>query len=74
MVWLPPGLAHGFLVTGESADLEYKTTAAYAPQAERCIRWDDPAIGIAWPVLDNAPLLAERDRNAPTWEQIKHDQ
>lgn len=71
MVWLPPGLAHGFLVTGDSADLEYKATAAYAPQAERCIRWDDPAIGIAWPVLDQAPILAERDRAAPTWEQIE---
>jgi dTDP-4-dehydrorhamnose 3,5-epimerase len=71
LVWLPPGLAHGFLVTGDSADLEYKATAAYAPQAERCIRWDDPAIGIAWPVLDQAPVLAERDRDAPTWAQIE---
>jgi dTDP-4-dehydrorhamnose 3,5-epimerase len=65
MVWLPPGLAHGFLVTGESADFQYKTTDYYAPESERCIRWDDPAIGIAWPLLDRAPVLATRDAAAP---------
>ena len=51
MVWLPPGLAHGFLVTSDSADFLYKTTGYYAPERERCVRWDDPAIGIAWPAL-----------------------
>ena len=65
MLWLPPGLAHGFVVTSESADFLYKTTAFYAPEAERCVRWDDPAIGIAWPALKHPPLLAQRDANAP---------
>ena len=72
MVWLPPGLAHGFLVTGDSADFLYKTTDYYAPACERCIRWDDPAIGIGWPPLDQAPLLAARDAAAPLLAQSTH--
>lgn len=48
-LWLPPGFAHGFVVTGDSADFLYKTTDYYAPQHERCIAWNDPAIGIEWP-------------------------
>ena len=64
MVWLPPGLAHGFLVTGDGADFLYKTSGYYAPQAERCIRWNDPAIGIDWPPIAQ-PLLAQRDADAP---------
>jgi dTDP-4-dehydrorhamnose 3,5-epimerase len=64
-VWLPPGLAHGFLVTSESADFLYKTTHYYAPDAERSIRWDDPAIAIAWPAVDGPPLLSPRDAAAP---------
>ena len=65
ILWLPPGLAHGFVVTSESADFLYKTTAFYAPEAERCVRWDDPAIGIAWPTLKHPPMLSPRDANAP---------
>jgi dTDP-4-dehydrorhamnose 3,5-epimerase len=64
-LWLPPGLAHGFLVTSDSADFLYKTTAYYAPEAERGVRWDDPAIGIAWPKADRAPLLSAKDAAAP---------
>ncbi len=64
-LWLPPGMAHGFLVTSESADFLYKTTTYYAPEAERSIRWDDPTIGIEWPALDRPPLLAARDAAAP---------
>ena len=64
-LWLPPGMAHGFLVTSDSADFLYKTTAYYAPQAERCVRWDDPAIGIDWPALGAAPLLSAKDAAAP---------
>jgi dTDP-4-dehydrorhamnose 3,5-epimerase len=64
-LWLPPGMAHGFLVTSESADFLYKTTAYYAPEAERCVRWDDPALAIAWPALGRAPLLAAKDAAAP---------
>lgn len=65
MLWLPPGLAHGFLVTGDSADVLYKTTDFYAPQAQRCLRWDDPALAIEWPALGRPPLLAARDAAAP---------
>jgi dTDP-4-dehydrorhamnose 3,5-epimerase len=64
-LWLPPGMAHGFLVTGESADFLYKTTTYYVPEAERSVRWDDPAIGIVWPVLERPPQLSQRDAAAP---------
>jgi dTDP-4-dehydrorhamnose 3,5-epimerase len=64
-LWLPPGMAHGFLVLSETADFLYKTTAYYAPQAERCIRWDDPAIAIDWPDVGAPPALSARDAAAP---------
>ena len=60
-LWIPPGLAHGFLVLSDSADFLYKTTAYYAPAAERSLRWDDPALAIAWPDLGMAPLLSAKD-------------
>jgi dTDP-4-dehydrorhamnose 3,5-epimerase len=60
-LWVPPGFAHGFLVLSESADFLYKTTDYYAPEHERCIAWDDPAIGIDWP-LAGAPKLSAKDR------------
>ncbi|MDD2874891.1 MAG: dTDP-4-dehydrorhamnose 3,5-epimerase, partial [Azoarcus sp.] len=59
--WVPPGFAHGFVVLSESADFLYKTTDYYAPQHERCIMWNDPAIGIDWHV-DGEPLLSTKDR------------
>jgi dTDP-4-dehydrorhamnose 3,5-epimerase len=62
-LWVPPGFAHGFCVLSESADFEYKCTTFYDPEDEIAIRWDDPAIGIRWPISE--PLLSERDRNAP---------
>jgi dTDP-4-dehydrorhamnose 3,5-epimerase len=64
-LWIPPGLAHGFLVLSDSADFLYKTTAYYEPKAERSLRWDDPAIGIAWPDVGMAPLLSGKDAAAP---------
>jgi dTDP-4-dehydrorhamnose 3,5-epimerase len=63
-LWLPPGLAHGFLVTSDSADFLYKTTRYYAPEAEGCVRWDDPTIGINWPLLDRPPVLSGKDATA----------
>lgn len=60
-LWIPPGFGHGFLVLSESADFLYKATDYYAPEHERCIRWDDPALGIAWP-LAGEPLLSAKDR------------
>lgn len=63
MLWIPPGFAHGFTVTSESAEFLYKTTEYYAPAHERAILWNDPAIGIDWPI-DGQPLLSAKDRNA----------
>lgn len=64
MMWIPPGFGHGFLVRSDSADSLYKTTAYYAPRWDRGIRWDDPQIGVAWP-LGDAPVLSARDRVQP---------
>lgn len=58
--WIPPGFAHGFLVTSDSADFLYKTTDYYAPEHERSLAWNDPDVGVAWP-LDAAPLLSAKD-------------
>ena len=60
-LWIPPGFAHGFLTLSASAEFLYKTTDTYAPECERCIGWDDPALGIDWP-LDGAPIVSEKDR------------
>ena len=60
-LWIPPGFAHGFLVLSDSADFLYKTTAYYAPQAEACVRWDDPALGIEWPDAGTTPRLSTKD-------------
>ena len=59
-LWVPPGFAHGFLVTSDSADFLYKTTDYYAPQFERCIAWDDAAIGVEWPA-GLTPQLSAKD-------------
>lgn len=61
-LWIPPGFAHGFLVTSESADFLYKTTDYYAPEFERSIAWDDAQIGVVWPLAGQAPRLSEKDR------------
>ena len=60
-LWIPAGLAHGFLVISESAEFLYKTTDFYAPQHEKCIRWDDPTLKIAWPLEGNPPQLSGKD-------------
>lgn len=64
-LWIPPGLAHGFLVTSDSADFLYKTTAFYRPDAEFAIRWDDPTLAIAWPLNGSTPSLSAKDAAAP---------
>jgi dTDP-4-dehydrorhamnose 3,5-epimerase len=62
MVWIPPGFGHGFLVLSESADFLYKATDFYAPEHERCVLWNDPAIGIDWPLGGAEPLLSGKDQ------------
>jgi dTDP-4-dehydrorhamnose 3,5-epimerase len=69
-MWVPPGFAHGFLVTSESADFLYKTTDYYAPEHERCIAWNDPALGIEWP-LDGAPQLSGKDQQGKLLAQAE---
>jgi dTDP-4-dehydrorhamnose 3,5-epimerase len=60
-LWVPPGLAHGFVVLSEHAEFLYKTTDYYAPEHERCISWDDPTLAIEWPVMATAPKLSAKD-------------
>ena len=59
-LWIPPGLAHGFLVLSETAEFLYKTTDYYAPAHERCILWNDPVLDIRWP-LSEPPILSSKD-------------
>jgi len=62
MMWIPPGFAHGFYVTADSAEFVYKCTDFYAPEHEVSLRWDDPTIGIRWPLVDGQPpVLSAKD-------------
>ena len=65
MLWVPPGFAHGFVVLTETADFQYKCTTLYDPADERAVRWDDPAIGIDWPLAGAMPKLSGKDAAAP---------
>ena len=69
-LWVPPGLAHGFLVTSQSADFLYKTTDFYAPEHERCLAWNDPAIGVDWPIKGE-PQLSTKDQLGKLLVDIK---
>ena len=62
-LYIPPGFAHGFCVTSDTADIAYKCTSDYQPAQDVGIRWNDPDIGINWPIDD--PLLSEKDAKAP---------
>jgi dTDP-4-dehydrorhamnose 3,5-epimerase len=68
--WIPPGFAHGFVVTSDSADFLYKTTDYYTPEHERCIAWNDPALGIEWP-LKTEPQLSSKDKLGLTLGQAE---
>ena len=63
MLWIPEGFAHGYIVLSEHAIMLYKTTDYYAPEHERAILWNDPELGIRWP-LEGAPIISEKDRAA----------
>lgn len=60
-LWIPPGCAHGFLVVSELADFHYKVTTHYSEEADRSLRWNDPELGICWP-LTGEPILSDKDR------------
>ncbi len=67
--WVPPGMAHGFVVTSKVAHFHYKCTDYYCPKDEGCIRWNDPDIAVAWPVAQ--PFLSDKDNVAPSWREVK---
>lgn len=65
-LWVPPGFAHGFYVTSESAEISYKCTEYYHPEDDHSLLWNDPALNIAWPLVGPEPQLSDKDRNAKT--------
>ena len=69
-LWVPPGFAHGFLVVSAHADMLYKTTDYYAPQHEHCIKWNDPALAIAWP-LAGPPELSSKDQHGTSFKDAR---
>jgi dTDP-4-dehydrorhamnose 3,5-epimerase len=66
MMWIPPGFAHGFLSLADGTDFLYKCTAAYRPEVERELAWNDPDVGIHWPLDGATPRLSPKDAAAPT--------
>jgi dTDP-4-dehydrorhamnose 3,5-epimerase len=71
LAWIPPGFGHGFLVLSEAAEVIYKMSAFWQPKQERVIRWDDPDIGVAWPLAGARPVLSPRDADAPSFRQAE---
>lgn len=70
MLWLPEGLAHGFLALSDWAEIAYKVNAYYAPENERALRWDDPTVNVAWPLPPGAePILSDKDRRGLSWAE-----
>jgi dTDP-4-dehydrorhamnose 3,5-epimerase len=65
-LWVPPGFAHGFYVTSESAELSYKCTEYYHPEDDNSLLWNDSSIAIQWPLVTDSPLLSDKDKNAKT--------
>ncbi|MFW5432123.1 MAG: dTDP-4-dehydrorhamnose 3,5-epimerase [Methylophilaceae bacterium] len=74
MMWVPPYFAHGFLVLSDTAEFLYKTTDFYSPAYEQSLKWDDPTVGVVWPMEGSTPALSEKDgdglpfQDAPTFE------
>lgn len=66
--WIPPGLAHGFIVLSDFADFEYKCTNYYDPGSEECLLWSDPAVGIEWPMTN--PLLSAKDQQGKLLSEL----
>lgn len=73
MLWVPPGFAHGFLVTGDHAEVSYYCTDYYAPQFERSVAWNDPGLNIGWPLPPNvAPILNDKDAAATSLDNAEY--
>ena len=70
LIWIPPGFAHGYLVTSEHALIHYKVTDYYAPEHERTLLWNDPEIAVAWP-LEADPILSDKDRRGVTFRSAE---
>jgi dTDP-4-dehydrorhamnose 3,5-epimerase len=71
MFWVPPGFGHGFLTLEDGTDFLYKCTAAYDPSADGSLLWNDPIIGIEWPLGDIEPQLSAKDKAATTLDRIE---
>ncbi|MCO5791486.1 MAG: dTDP-4-dehydrorhamnose 3,5-epimerase [Blastomonas sp.] len=71
MFWVPPGFGHGFLTLEDGTDFLYKCTSLYEPASEQSLQWDDPAVGIDWPLGDIVPQLSQKDREGTAFDQIK---
>lgn len=72
MMWVPPGFAHGFLVMSEKVEFLYKCTDFYDPGSERTLLWNDPAIGVQWPLPAGVtPIISDKDRKGSTWESLE---
>ena len=69
-LWIPPGLAHGFLVISESAEFLYKTTDYWHPEHEHCIRWNDPTLAIDWPLSGLTPSLSTKDQDGVSFDAL----
>jgi dTDP-4-dehydrorhamnose 3,5-epimerase len=72
MIYIPPGFAHGFLALSERAEVLYKATDYYHPAFERCIAWNDPQIGIDWPLDGAAPVMSQRDQSGQPFASLEH--
>ncbi len=70
MIWVPEGFAHGFLTLEDDTDFLYKCTAPYAPQSEYTLAWDDPAVGIEWPVAGFDPLISDKDARGLSLDNV----
>ncbi len=68
-MWVPEGFAHGFVTLTDVADVLYKTTEYYLPEHDRSLRWDDPTVGIEWPLVGD-PIVSPKDRDAPLLDQV----
>jgi dTDP-4-dehydrorhamnose 3,5-epimerase len=71
MMWVPPGFAHGFVTIAAITEVTYKVTREYSPNHDRCVRWNDPAIGIDWPITD--PILSKKDAGAPLLKDLDNN-